>query len=160
MPMPKARNPLRSTVGVRSHLVLICVVAAGSVGPFLGVGTAAGADGPRPVRAEVFCGAANGLAYRFRPTACDFHRRGFPISSEVGYTLTRRLRWAHWGPRRATASGEIDFPMEGWSPVRIHLTDPRTGCGHTMFTMATLHVPGRGSGGTKIPLDRCPAAAE
>lgn len=158
--MPKARNPLRSSIGVRRHLARLCGVAAVSVGLFAGISATAVADGPGPVRAEVFCGGSNELLYRFRPAACDFHQRGVLISSQVGYTLTRRLHWAHWGPRRATASGEIDFPMEGWSPVRIHLTDPRTGCGHTMFTMATLHVPGRGSGGTKIPLDRCPAAAE
>jgi hypothetical protein len=157
--MPKARNPLRTTVGLRRHLIRLCVVA-GSVGLFMGVSTTAGADGPGPVPAEVFCGGANSLVYRLRPSACDFHQRGVLLSSEVGYTLTRRLHWAHWGPRRATASGEVAFPMEGWSPVRIRLSDPRAACGHTMFTMAKLHVPGRASGGLKIPLDRCPVAAE
>lgn len=158
--MTKARNPLRSSVGLRRHLVRLCVVAAVSIGLFMGVGPAAGADGPGPVRAEVFCGGSNGLVYRFRPTACDFHQRGFNLSGQVGYTLTRRLHWLHWGPRSATASGEIAYPMAGWYRVRIHLTDPRAGCGHTMFTMAKLHVPDRGSGGIKIPLDRCPVAAE
>lgn len=157
--MPKARNPLRSPLGLRRRLARLCVLAAVSVGLFVGNDTAA-ADGPGPVRAEVFCGGSNGLLYQFRPTACDFHQRGSIISSQVGYTLTRRLHWAHWGPRRATATGEITFPMEGWYRVRIRLSDPRAGCGHTMFTMATLHVSGRGSGAVKIPLDRCPVAAE
>jgi hypothetical protein len=159
LPVPKARNPFRSSPGLRCHLIPLCVVAAGSFGLFMGIGTTAGAEGPAPARADVLCGGANSLAYRFRPRACDFHDRRDPISSQVGYTLTRRLRWLHWGPRSATASGEIEYPMAGWYRFRVRLSDPRTGCGRMVFTNAKLRVPGRAPGGLKIPLDRCPLTA-
>ena len=157
--MPKARYPFRSSVGLRHHLCRLSVVAAGSFGLFISTLATAGADVPAPVRAEVLCGSASALVYRFRPLACDFHERGVPISSEIGYTLTRRLHWLRWGPRSATASGEIEYPMAGWYRARIRLSDPRAGCGHTVFTRAKLRVPGRAPGELKIPLDRCSPTA-
>jgi hypothetical protein len=158
--MPEARNQLRSQVGPRRHLVTLCVMVAGLFGLFLGVGTTAGADAAGPVRAEVLCSGANSLVYRFMPRSCDFHERGIQIGSQVGYTLTRRLHWLHWGARSATATGEVEVPMEGWYRAHIRLSGPRAGCGRTVFTKAKLRVPGRAPGGIEIPLDHCPVSAE
>ena len=160
LPMLTARNPFPSSASLGRQIVRLCVVAASFSCLFLGIVTTAGADGPDPARADVLCGGASSLVYRFRPRACDFHDRRDPVSSQVGYVLTRRLRWVHWGPRSATASGEIEYPMAGWYRVRIRLSDPRAGCGRKVFTMARLRVPGRTPSGFEIPLDQCPLTIE
>jgi hypothetical protein len=157
--MSKARNPLARPAGLRRHLIRLSVVAAGFGGVFMGVAANAGADDAIPMRTDVLCGGANSLIYRFKPAACDFHDRRDPISSQVGYTLTARLHWLHWGHRSVTASGEIEYPMAGWFRVHIRLSDPRAACGHEVFTKAKLRVPGRAPGGLKIPLDRCSLTA-
>ena len=158
--MPTVRNTFRGPLDPRRHVARLCAIAVCSSVLFTSISTPAGANGPSPVRTEVFCGGANGLVYRFRPSACDFHERGFQLSDQVGYMLTRRLHWSHWGPRSATASGEIVYPMTGWRRVLIRLSDPHLGCGRKVFTLATLHVPGESRGGLKIQLDRCPVTAE
>jgi hypothetical protein len=160
--LPSAKAPPNGprASALKLPLVRLSAVAAAFFALFVGISSTAAAYAPGPVRAEVFCGGANSLVYRFRPRACHFHDHNFPMSGQVGYTLTRRLHWAHWGPRSATANGEIEYPMVGWSGVRIRLSDPRAGCGRTVFTMAKLHAPGRTSGVLKIPLDRCPLSTE
>lgn len=158
--MPTVRNTYRGLRDPRRHVATLTAIAVCGAGLFTGIGTTARADGPGSARAKVFCGGAKGLVYRFRPSACDFHERGFQLSDQAGYTLTRRLHWSHWGPRSATASGEIAYPMAGWYRVLIRLSDPHAGCGRTVFTIARLHVPGKARGGLKIPLDRCPVTTE
>ena len=132
-------------IGVLGGVLLVLLI---------GMDTPVSASEPRPAQPDVLCGGSNSLVYRFKPTACDFHSRGAAIGSEVSYTLTRRLHWLHWGSRTATASGEIEYPMEGWFRVHIRLADPHASCGRAVFTSARFHVSGRPAG-FRVLLDEC-----
>lgn len=113
-----------------------------------------------PAQTDVLCGGSNSLVYRLKPSGCDFHSRGTSISSEASYTLTRRLRWLHWGARTATAIGEVAYPMLGWYRVRIRLAEPRAECGRRVFTRARFRVRGRAPHRFSVPLDECPLTSE
>jgi hypothetical protein len=159
MLLKRRRHTGEGRSGGERCLILLSTVAAVFLGAFTGFASTADADGVASMHSDVLCGGANSLVYRFRPTVCDLHDRRDPIGSQVGYTLTRRLHWLHWGQRSATARGEIEYPMEGWFRAGIRLSDPRPACGHEAFTKARLRLPGRVPHTLEVPLDRCPLSA-
>lgn len=148
------KEPLMTSL--RRRLAWLSVLGAGCIVLLMGVRAIAYASDPGPTQTGVLCGGSNSLVYRFKPSSCDFHDRRFEMGSQVGYTLTRRLRWLHWGRRTATASGEVEYPMEGWYRVHIRLTDPRAKCGRRAFARARFRVPRSAPGGFTVPLDECP----
>jgi hypothetical protein len=137
-------------VGRRSF-VAIAVIAA-----CLGAASAASASHRLP---QVICVSTKGPvgvtrgAYRTRPRACNFHKRGAPVDS-ADIVAGVHLHWLHWGKTVAVAKGKAAENMVGLVPVKVRLTRPATICGHTVFTRVRFKFPGIGGGfGRPLKLD-------
>lgn len=91
-----------------------------------------------------------------RPHVCQFHEVNIPVDGNH-IAETSHLRWRHWGYLNATATGHFWVGMYGPVALRLRLFDPRTLCGHTVFTRAHFryHQPGEGLRSYTVPIDNC-----
>lgn len=98
--------------------------------------------------------------YSSKPHSCDFDRRGVLPISHASVEVTKRLHWLHWGSRTATAQGKLGISTAGWAPTKVRLTQPKSICGHSVFTQASFDVRERSNGHTlrfreSLPLADC-----
>lgn len=101
--------------------------------------------------------------YAYKPSACEFHKRGeFPIA---GYNTARTssLDWESWGNRKARGDGKLFISTVGPVDAEIKLTKARDRnlCGKMVFTKLHVEYQGESSDGQPVrgdfdmPLDSC-----
>lgn len=91
--------------------------------------------------------------YKRRPRKCVIHERGEPFASVYLVNL-KKLRWSYWGGQ-ARGRGIIRGNMGYKAKARIKLTKPRSPCGPTVYTVASIRYRGDSNGRMKVHLDNC-----
>ena len=82
---------------------------------------------------------------RVTPNRCGFFKRG--DSSGSAAVRAKSLNW-NWGHRRAVGRGVSVVNMGRSAPIEVRLSKPERNCsGDRVFTKASFHYPGLGSGG-------------
>ena len=98
--------------------------------------------------------------YRYKPSKCEFHKRGeYPIAAYATASV-KSMNWKRWGGSRASGKGKFVVNMVGPVPARVRLSKKREVCGLRVYTKLriTWEKPEAAGGGRdtfSIPITSC-----
>ena len=133
--------------GVLALMIALTVIASGA--------SASGEVERKGGKISVACAPSDfsRLQFKTKPKHCIFLKRG---GSGFSFEIvgTKSLKWKHWGRPHAHAKGVALFNMGSRPRVKVLLSEPKSICGHRLYSKVTFKFEGGKTSDEK--LDTCP----